>query len=126
MAERNRLFSQILHPQFARPDCPWAHAPYIVARLPDAGASDYRRLEAVLTREADRRGIQFDHGGSFGFRLHRFEAVLPDQGMGEPYLRIAMGARAGPSLYAVIELMREIAAAADIEALLAGHATSPL
>jgi hypothetical protein len=118
MAKSNRLFSQVLHPQFARPDCPWAHAPYCIARLPDADPDNYRRLEAVLLSEVARRGIQFDHGGSFGFRLHRFETVIPASEMGEPYLRIAMGARAGSSLHGVVDLMREIAAAPDLETLL--------
>lgn len=121
MAKGNRLFAQILHPQFARPDCAWAQAPYCVARLPDADVDGYRRLESILTREADRRAIQFDHGGSFGFRLHRFETVIPDKDMGEPYLRIAMGARAGPSLHGVVDLMREVAAAPDLESLAARY-----
>ncbi|MDZ4866702.1 MAG: hypothetical protein SGI91_05220 [Alphaproteobacteria bacterium] len=121
MAKSNRLFAQILHPQFARPDCAWAQSPYSIARLPNANADDYRQLESILTREADRRGIQFDHGGSFGFRFHRFEAVIPDEGMGEPYLRIAMGARPGPSLQGVVDLMRDIAAAPDLESLAAQY-----
>jgi hypothetical protein len=74
-------------------------------------------LEAILEEEARNRRIQFDHGGSFGFRLHRFEAVIPDEHMGEPYLRIAMGARSGPSLHGVIDLMRDIAAEPDMKAL---------
>ncbi len=117
MAKTNRLFAQILHPQFARPDCAWANAPYSIARLPNADVGDYRQLESILTREADRRGIQFDHGGSFGFRFHRFEAVIPGDGMGEPYLRVAMGARPGPSLQGVVDLMCEVAAAPDLESL---------
>lgn len=119
MAEKNRLFAQILHPQFARPDCPWANAPYCIARLPDGNPQAYRLLESVIAQEVDRRGIQFDHGGSFGFRLHRFEAVVPDKDMGEPYLRIAMGARTGPSLQGVVDLMRDIAAAPGLETLTA-------
>jgi len=121
MAKGNRLFAQVLHPQFAQPDCAWAQAPYCIARLPDADVDGYRRLESILTREADRRAIQFDHGGSFGFRLHRFETVIPDKDMGEPYLRVAMGARPGPSLHGVVDLMREVAAASDLESLAARH-----
>jgi len=111
MAKTNRLFA------FARPDCAWANAPYSIARLPNADVSDYRQLESILTREADRRGIQFDHGGSFGFRFHRFEAVIPSDGMGEPYLRVAMGARPGPSLQGVVDLMCEVAAAPNLVSL---------
>ncbi|MBL8782524.1 MAG: hypothetical protein JNL06_16425, partial [Alphaproteobacteria bacterium] len=57
----------------------------------------------------------------FGFRLHRFETVIPDKDMGEPYLRIAMGARPGPSLHGVVDLMREVAAAPDLESLAARY-----
>jgi hypothetical protein len=119
MAASNRLFAQILHPQFARPNCAWAQSPYCIARLRDAGPDEYRQLERLLVQEATRRGIQFDHGGSFGFRFHRFEAVIPDENMGEPYLRIAMGSRLGPSLQGVIDLMREVAAAPTLESLAA-------
>lgn len=113
LLNRNRLFAQVLHPQFAQPNCRWAKAPYCVLRLPDSDHAQYRLLERVLAYEADRRGIYFDLGGSFGFRGHRFETVIPDPAMGSPFLRVAMGSRSTPSARAVIELLGQIAALPD-------------
>lgn len=113
----NRLFTQVLHPRFARPDCSWANAPYCVLRLPHNDPHKYQLLERIVLYEARSRGIQFDHGGSFGFRGHRFEAVIPEGGMGTPFLRIAMGARGGASCGNVVQLLSDIAAHADFDAL---------
>jgi hypothetical protein len=113
----NRLFAQVLHPRFARPDCRWASAPYCIMRLPQGEPAKYQLLERIILYEARSRGVALDHGGSFGFRSHRFEAVIPESGMGAPFLRVAMGARGGASCSKVIELLSEIAAHANLDDL---------
>jgi hypothetical protein len=110
----NKLFDQVLHPQFARPDCPWAHAPYCVLRLHDDEPALYRFLERVIEMEAARRAIPFNLGGSFGFRGDRFEAVVPDDVSSPPYLRIAMGGMHGTASKRATELMCELAAYANL------------
>lgn len=114
----NHMFSQVLHPRFARPNCAWANAPYTLLRLHDEDPNQYRFLERVLSYEAEKRGLQFDLGGSFGFRGHRFEAVIPEAGMGSPYLRVAMGARSGPSWRGIVKLLSEIVALPDFRSLI--------
>ncbi len=110
----NKLFDQVLHPQFARPDCPWAHAPYCVLRLHDDEPALYRFLERVIEMEAARRAIPFNLGGSFGFRGDRFEAVVPDDVSSPPYLRIAMGGMRGSASKRATELMCELASYASL------------
>lgn len=114
----NRMFGQVLHPRFARPHCAWANAPYTLLRLQDEDPNQYRFLERVVSYEAEKRGLQFDLGGSFGFRGHRFEAVIPENGMGSPYLRVAMGARSGPSWRGIVKLLAELASLNDFRSLI--------
>lgn len=69
----------------------------------------YEALATVIAHESELRGLLFDRGGSFGFRGHRYEIVTPVPGRGRPFLRVAMGARDGPSFRGIVELMRELA-----------------
>ncbi len=84
------------------------HAPFCVLHPDDDDPETCRALERVVEAEAKRRGLLFDRGGSFGFRGHRFEAVIPDPAQGRPFLRIAMGARAGWSRDGIIELLARL------------------
>jgi len=79
-----------------------APAPFVIVNLRDASA--YENLDERISRETRRRGLVFDNGGSFGFRGHRFETVRPEAG--PPFLRVAMGRRAGPSFEGICELFR--------------------
>jgi len=117
LSGKSSLFAQVLHPEFARADCPWAQAPYCVLRLRDATPENYELLERAIETECERRGLLFDRGGSFGFRSHRYETVTPAVGRGDRFLRIAMGARGGPSLNGIIELMRELSALPSVDKL---------
>jgi hypothetical protein len=89
-------------------DRTWAVAPFCVVHLPTDDALAYRTLEHRIGEEVLRRGLLFDRGGSFGFRGHRYEVVEPDAARGSPFLRIAMGARGGPSLDGVTALMASL------------------
>jgi len=88
-------------------------APYSAYRLKDHNVASYDVLEQHLTREAERRDLQFELGGSFGFRGHRFEVVRPETGE-EPFLRVALGCRAGWSCDEIVALMTEVARASSV------------
>lgn len=105
IADNNRLFEPICHPALNDEGV----APYCALRLAQRSDADgLKRLVATLEREAARRQLLFDRGGSFGFRGHRFELIEPETGEA-PFLRIAMGYRAGWSCEGVIELIGDVA-----------------
>jgi len=97
------LFEPVSHPSFHG-----ANAPYCAFRLRHASVHAYQQLDAGIMREARRRRVLIDRGGSFGFRGHRFEVVEPETNEA-PFLRIAMGRRQGWSSDGVIALMRDLA-----------------
>ena len=77
-------------------------APFVVFNF--ASPSLYDGLDERLAAEAARRSLLFIKGGSFGFRGHRFETVRPEGK--PPFLRVALGKRAGPSLEGILDLLR--------------------
>lgn len=89
---------------------PSAVAPFCLVHLKSGDIAAYRTLETRIGEAVAERGLLFDRGGSFGFRGHRYEVVEPTPDRGAPFLRIAMGARGGPSLNGIMELMRELLA----------------
>jgi hypothetical protein len=102
LAERGGGRFRVAHPSL---DCCLALSPYCVLRL----AREKDSYDALLdrVRQAKKRtGILLDEGGSFGFRGHRYELVRP-QGS-QPFLRVALGRRAGWSLAATIELFIQL------------------
>jgi hypothetical protein len=103
VAKNNRRFAPVSHPSLAG-----GNAPYCAFQLAGAGPSAYDALENEIAEEARRRRLLLARGGSFGFRGHRFEIVRPETGE-PPFLRIAMGRRAGWSRDGIIEMMAEIA-----------------
>ncbi len=112
----NRLFRGVCHP-CRLPDLGAARdAPFCVFRLHERDLRSYAALEDHLRCEAQRRGILFELGGSFGFRGHRFEAVRPESGE-EPFLRVALGRRAGWSCDQIIQLMTELSRAQSVARL---------
>lgn len=105
---RGLMFERILHPRYAQSEAPWAQAPFVTFHLHDGIAAHYKFLERVIAYEAQRRGLLFEIGGSFGFRGHRYEAIIPERAA--PFLRVAMGARQGFSALGAVSLMRDLAA----------------
>jgi hypothetical protein len=105
-------FPVVAHPQLEAQldlDPPrWAQAPFCILRLGDgATEDDYQEIAVRIQAEAENRRLRFDRGGSFGFRGHRFDVVVPEDGT-PPFLRIAMGARGGAGRDGVIELLRQL------------------
>lgn len=111
-----RLFAGISHPALRRTGEPWCEAPFCILTLSDPTADNYRRLSALLEHEARARNLAFAPGGSFGFRGHRFEAIVPDTPATPGFLRVAMGAREGPSIEGIIRLLDDLAACDTLDA----------
>jgi len=122
VAEIDGLFSLISHPALGAsndnpPNGNACAAPYCLLQLHEDSPENYRLLEAIIAREAKARNLRLDKGGSFGFRSHRYEAILPQAGEITPFLRVAMGARGGWSRDGIVDLFREIARAPSLDAL---------
>ncbi len=116
VAAENRLFDGTFHPSLIQASDDVRGAPYCSFRLRERDPHLYDSLEQHLHREAERRDLQFELGGSFGFRGHRFEVVRPETGE-IPFLRVALGRRTGWSRDRIIELMTEIARAPNVAQL---------
>jgi hypothetical protein len=114
LSEIDGLFSQVSHPSLGNKG---AQAPFVLLQLREDDPENYRRLEEIIARTAKERQIRFDKGGSFGFRGHRYEAILPEAGEITPFLRVALGARKGWSRDGVVALLCEIAAAKSLATL---------
>jgi hypothetical protein len=113
LADVDGLFSQVSHPSLGSES--GAAAPFVLIQLEDDAPENYRKLEQVIAREAKARDLRFDKGGSFGFRGHRYEAILPQAGEITPFLRVALGARKGWSRDGIIDLLCEIARAKSLD-----------
>ena len=111
------LLTHVAHPCLAPgSDRSWAEAPFVnIGYRPD-NASSRAFLRAVLEFEASTRKLCLQSGSSFGFRAHRFEMGFA-RGLKHKTLRVAMGARKGPSCDGVIALFEELAAYPDFAAL---------
>ncbi len=114
LSEVDGLFSQVSHPSLGADS--GAAAPFVLIQLEDDAPENYRKLEELIAREAKARDLRFDKGGSFGFRGHRYEAILPQAGEITPFLRVALGARKGWSRDGIIDLLCEIARAKSVDA----------
>lgn len=114
VAAENRLFDGAFHPSLLSDET--SGAPYSAYRLSEHDPTAYERLEQHIHREAQRRDLQFELGGSFGFRGHRFEIVRPENGE-EPFLRVALGCRSGWSCDQIVKLMTEISHASSVAEL---------
>ncbi len=73
-------------------------------------------MRTVLEFEAHARKLSFVPGSSFGFRGHRFEMGFSGD-LKHTTLRIAMGARVGPSVDGIIKLFQDLAVYKDFAAL---------
>jgi hypothetical protein len=113
LSEVDGLFSQVSHPSLGADS--GAAAPFVLIQLEEDAPENYRKLEELIAREAKARNLRFDKGGSFGFRGHRYEAILPQAGEITPFLRVALGARKGWSRDGIIDLLCEIAGAKSLD-----------
>jgi hypothetical protein len=100
-------FSHVAHPRRHVHVPDWAQAPFCVLQLRDNRPENYRGLADHIMEEARRRCIKLDQGGSFGFRGHRFDVILPEDET-PPFIRVALGYRKGAGLNEVTRLWREL------------------
>jgi hypothetical protein len=93
---------RVAHPAL---NCRIGLSPYCVLRLArdDDG---YEELSKRIRQARERTGALLEEGGSFGFRGHRCEVVRPDGA--PPFLRVALGRRAGWSLEAATAIFVEL------------------
>lgn len=120
---KGRLFSELSHPAVEDKQFHWTEAPFCVLTLRNSSPSAYHCLAEIISAEAARRNLAFESGGSFGFRGHRFDAILPESEDGQPFLRIAVGARGGPSIGGIAKLLNDIGAANEVAELPAKQTT---
>jgi hypothetical protein len=118
VAAENKLFEGMFHSSILRAPDDVRGAPYLSFRLREHDLASYDALEKYILHEAQRRDLQFDFGGSFGFRGHRFEVVRPETGE-EPFLRVALGRRSGWSCDQIVKLMTEVSRATSVAQLVA-------
>jgi hypothetical protein len=104
LANEKTIFETVAHPIL---DCGCGVAPFCVLSLKDKSRQANARLEQSIKEYSRRRQILFEQGGSFGFRGHRFEVMQPDDETA-PFLRVAIGRRAGWSLDGIIALFRNL------------------
>ena len=109
------LFAGLSHPALTHDDSPWSEAPFCILTLNEPSDDNYRRLQAILEHEASARQLAFSVGGSFGFRGHRFESIIPDLPESPSFLRVALGARSGPSLSGIIKLLNQLASCNSLD-----------
>jgi len=83
-----------------------AVAPFCLLQRENANAEAYHRLEGEIDIAAKRRGILLQRGGSFGFRGHRYQAIIPSTG--QPFIRLALGARQDESSVRIREMLEEM------------------
>lgn len=111
---QSAIFASPCHPSLLAAD---ADAPFCALQLSGASADDHRRLAGIVEGEIERRGLLATCGGSFGFRGHRFELIEPEPEQGQPFLRVAMGWRAGHSRDGLCDLFAELAGYRSFAAL---------
>jgi len=115
------LFSHVAHPGLGKhKHLSWAEAPYINLHYRPDDDTARAFLHEVLLFEARARTLTFQSGSSFGFRGHRFEMGFA-RGLKNSTLRVAMGARNGPSKPGVIQLFQDLATYPDFAALRAAY-----
>lgn len=103
-----RLLKTVVHPCLSsKKDLPWAHAPYVIFRLKEGSALNKKFMRRLIQHAAKSRGLSLQSGSSFGFRNHRFEMGVDDK-KDEASFRVAMGARHGPSVKGIIDLLNDI------------------
>ena len=122
LASIRGVFSRAVHPALAAGDSLAAlsdlrQAPFVVIELAEDTVENHGFVLAVLRHEAQRHGIRLTHGASFGFRSHRFDAVIPRVADPHGFLKFAAGARSGPFLDTAIQILSEIGGTPDMTVL---------
>lgn len=104
-----RTVRRAVHPALAAGgDLPWARTPFVMLELTENDRAFYEAFEARVEAAARERGIPLARGGSFGFRGHRFEAIALEGAQQAAIFKIALGARSGPAVDAIVNLFGDL------------------
>ncbi|MFI9847932.1 hypothetical protein ACIHFD_63740 [Nonomuraea sp. NPDC051941] len=121
LATVSGVFSSVVHPSLASENDIIRDAPFVIIELAEDSAEDsvanHGFVLGVLRHAAAIRGIRLVHGASFGFRSHRFDAVIPRVSRPRGLLKFAAGSRRGPFLDAAADILAEIGRVAGMDAL---------
>jgi hypothetical protein len=112
IGRESAVFEERSHPSLVSAG---AEAPFCAVRLRDGDGTAHRRLLEIVEAEIGRRGLRATHGGSFGFRGHRYELIEPEHKDGVPFLRVALGFRKGRTFEGLIALFGELASRPRLE-----------
>lgn len=107
---RGGLFTDVVHPSLKRSSNQVNVAPFVVLRLEDESHQNLTRVIRAIASRLVLRGGGASVGSSFGFRGHRYEAIIPNKRQGLGILKLAIGSRKGPALNNIIEAVNEVAA----------------
>jgi hypothetical protein len=121
IADVRGVFANVVHPSLQPTPGGISQSPFVIIELAEDTLVNHGLVLAALRRETARRRIRFTHGSSFGFRSHRFETIVPRVAAPQGLFKVAAGARTGPFLDAIIEMLREIGGLPGIASLLARH-----
>jgi len=104
------LFDSKSHPVLnGDTEYPWAVAPFVYFQLrKGSDKEDLQLLKHVFYNEAEKRGLTFMPGSSFGFRGHRCELGGIRDVPGYETIRVAMGARKGPNVDEAVKLLNDL------------------
>ena len=103
-----RFFSRVVYPGL-EDSAAAASCPVVMLHLSEKEREAVQPLIHFIQQSTAQQKILFEQGLSFGFRSHRYEAFTLHADPDQPVLRIAMGARTGPSVDKIINLLQEIA-----------------
>lgn len=111
------LIAEISHPCLGPSHAlDWAQAPFVTVRYRGDENDARAFMRTVLEFESRTRKLSFVPGSSFGFRGHRFEMGFSGD-LKHTTLRVALGARVGPSVEGIIKLFQDLSAYPDFAAL---------
>lgn len=126
------LFARVNHPVLSGDGhLAWAESPMVILEFQEGDDTEQNLefLRAVIANEARERELLLYQGASFGFRHHRCEVMevggvyAHAGGRDRGFLKLCMGAHAGPSVEAVIGLFCELAAYPSFESLRQAYAS---
>ncbi|GAA2067428.1 hypothetical protein [Leifsonia soli] len=124
LAGSGRGLFRVAHPGL-RPDTAEIPAPFTVLQFADGTLEEYQALLGIVRAEAIRRKIPLALGGSFGFRGHRYEVIVPSVATRSCMFKVALGTRAGPGVDAVLDLFRELGEYPDVRSLTRRYPDAP-
>lgn len=109
------IIEEVVHPSLG--GVPGGHAPFVVMRLGTDNLRDHGFFLAALRQMLGARAASVEHGSSFGFRGTRYETIIPRLADAVGLFKIAVGSRGGPSLAALLEVLKQLASAPSFAAL---------